>query len=63
VGYDYVVPSTTALQSQTQQVRGGLNVKPSPYVTMKVELSRIVPEATVLNSAGTAAFGQLAFSF
>jgi hypothetical protein len=63
VGYDYVVPSTTALQNQTQQVRGGLNVKPSPYVTCKVELSRIVPEATILNSAGTAAFGQLAFSF
>ena len=45
VGYDLVVPSTTVLAEQTKQLRGGLNVKPSPYVTLKVEASRIVPTA------------------
>lgn len=63
VGYDLVVPSTAIVAEQTKQVRGGLNVKPSPYVTLKVEASRIVPTAAVLNSAGSSLFGQLAYSF
>ena len=62
-GYDYVIPSTTVQVESTTQVRGGLNVKPSPYVTLKVEVSRIVPEAKAVNSVGTGVFSQLAFSF
>ena len=63
VGYDYVIPSTTVLQNQTQQLRGGLNVKPSPYVTLKAEVSRVLPQSPVVNSQGTAVFGQVAYSF
>jgi hypothetical protein len=63
VGYDYVIPSTTVLQNQTQQVRGGLNIKPSPYVTLKVEVARVMPTAAAVNSQGTAIFSQIAFSF
>ena len=47
-GYDYVVPSTTVpVERTTTQIRGGLNVKPSPYVTLKVEVSRLLPENKV----------------
>jgi hypothetical protein len=62
-GYDYVIPSTTVQVESTTQIRGGLNVKPSPYVTLKVEVSRIIPEAKAVDSVGTAVFSQIAFSF
>ncbi len=63
IGYDYVIPSTTVITEQTQQVRGGLNIKPSPFVTLKAEVSRVMSEATAVNSQGTAVFGQIAYSF
>jgi hypothetical protein len=63
LGYDYVIPSTTVETAATKQVRGGLNFKPSPYVTLKIEGSRILPQAQAVDSQGTAVFGQVAYSF
>ncbi len=62
-GYDYVAPSTTVPVRNNVQIRGGLNVKPSPYVTLKVEVSRLLPENKSIASAATAVMSQIAFSF
>jgi hypothetical protein len=62
-GYDYVAPSTTVPVRNNVQIRGGLNVKPSPYVTLKVEVSRLLPENKSIASAATAVMSQVAFSF
>jgi len=62
-GYDYVIPSTSVQTVATKQFRGGLNFKPSPYVTLKIEGSRILPQAPAIDSQGTAVFGQVAYSF
>ena len=63
VGYDYVVPSTTAPVRTNTQIRGGLNVKPSPYATIKLEVSRLLPDNASIASDATAVMGQLAYSF
>jgi hypothetical protein len=63
VGYDYVVPSTSTQTTATTQVRGGLNVKPSPYVTVKGEVARIIPTDKDVGSDVTALISQVAFSF
>ncbi len=62
-GYDYVAPSTTVPVRNNVQIRGGLNVKPSPYVTLKCEVSRLLPENKSVASAATAVMSQIAFSF
>jgi hypothetical protein len=62
-GYDYVAPSTTVPVRNNTQIRGGLNVKPSPWVTMKLEVSRLLPENKSIASDATAIMSQLAFSF
>jgi hypothetical protein len=62
-GYDYVAPSTTVPVRNNVQIRGGLNVKPSPYVTLKIEASRLLPENRSIASAATAVMSQIAFSF
>jgi hypothetical protein len=62
-GYDYVVPSTTIQTRNNTQIRGGLNVKPSPYVTLKLEVSRLLPESKYIASDATAVMSQLAYSF
>ena len=62
-GYDYVAPSTTIPTRNNTQLRGGLNVKPSPYVTLKFEVSRLLPESKAVASDATAVMSQLAFSF
>jgi hypothetical protein len=62
-GYDYVAPSTTVPVRNNVQIRGGLNVKPSPYVTLKIEVSRLLPENRSIASAATAVMSQIAFSF
>lgn len=62
-GYDYVVPSTTVPVRANTQLRGGLNVKPSPYVTLKLEVSRLLPQEEAVASKATAVMSQLAFSF
>jgi hypothetical protein len=62
-GYDYVVPSTTVPTRNNTQIRGGLNVKPSPFVTAKLEISRLIPDDKAIASNATAVMSQLAFSF
>ena len=62
-GYDYVVPSTTVPVRTNTQLRGGLNVKPSPYATLKLEVSRLLPENTSTASDATVVMAQLAYSF
>ncbi len=62
-GYDYVVPSTTVPTRNNTQFRGGLNVKPSPFVTIKLEASRLLPQSKAVASDATALMSQLAFSF
>jgi hypothetical protein len=62
-GYDYVVPSTTVPVRANTQLRGGLNVKPSPYVTLKLEVSRLLPQEEAVASKATSVMSQLAFSF
>ncbi len=63
IGYDYVIPSTTIPVRSNTQLRGGLNVKPSPYVTLKLEVSRLLPENKSVASQGTAVMSQLSYSF
>jgi hypothetical protein len=62
-GYDYIVPTTTLPVKANAQIRGGLNVQPSPYITLKVEAVRILPKSPAIASEGTAIFSQLAVSF
>jgi hypothetical protein len=62
-GYDYVVPSTTIPTRNNTQIRGGLNVKPSPFVTGKLEVSRLIPENKAVASDATTVMAQLAFTF
>jgi hypothetical protein len=62
-GYDYVVPSTTVQTRNNIQIRAGLNVKPSPYVTLKLEVSRLLPESHYVASNATGLMSQVAFSF
>lgn len=62
-GYDYVVPSTTEPVRANTQIRGGLNLKPSPWVTLKLEASRLLPENKYVASDATAIMSQIAFSF
>ncbi len=62
-GYDYVVPSTSIPTRNNTQIRGGLNVKPSPYVTVKLEVSRLVPDNKSVASDATVYMSQLAYSF
>ena len=50
-------------QEQRRRSAAGLNVKPSPYVTLKVEVSRLLPENKSIASAATAVMSQIAFSF
>jgi hypothetical protein len=40
-----------------------LNVKPSPYVTVKLEVSRLVPDNKSIASDATVYMSQLAYSF
>jgi hypothetical protein len=62
-GYDYVAPSTSVPTRNNTQVRGGLNVKPSPFVTLKLEVSRLIPESRAIASDATAVMSQVAYSF
>lgn len=62
-GYDRIVPSTTFPLKSNTQIRAGLNVRPSPYVTLKLEGTRLLPESPVVASKGTAIISQLAVSF
>jgi len=62
-GYDYVVPSTSVPTTNNTQYRGGLNVKPSPFVVLKFEVSRVIPESRAIASDATAVISQVAYSF
>jgi hypothetical protein len=62
-GYDYVVPSTSVPTRNNTQYRGGLNVKPSPFVTLKFEVSRLIPDSKAIASDATAVISQVAYSF
>jgi hypothetical protein len=63
VGYDAVLPSTTVSTYGFVEYRGGLNFKPSPFITVKVEGARVYTTASQLASNCWSAFTQLAFSF
>ena len=62
-GYDYVVPTTSDPVRNNTQWRAGLNVKPSPYVTVKAEVARVVPDSSLVASDAWAGISQVAFSF
>ncbi len=62
-GYDYVAPTTSDPVRNNVQIRGGLNVKPSPFVTLKVEGSRLLPQSDLVASKAWILMSQVAFSF
>lgn len=62
-GYDRLQPNSNVATTDMDQYRVGLNVKPSPFVTGKVELLRIDPKADALAGESWLLLNQLAVSF
>jgi len=62
-GADFVVPSTSQTIRNNHQYRAGLNFKPSPYVTLKVEGARWIADTSALGSNADSIMSQVAFSF
>ena len=63
-GYDLIMPSSELSSTITNtQLRAGLNVKPSPFVTVKLEVSRLLPKSPILASEATGVISQVAYSF
>ncbi len=63
IGFDRIEPNNVAPVQNNKQYRFGLNVKPSPWVTTKLEAVREVPEAVAVGSKGWALVAQLAVAF
>ena len=62
--YEYNVFNETSKESTTSAYSGGLNFKPSPYVTLKYELSYIhFPESDYIDEGLWMNSGQVAFLF
>ena len=62
-GFDEIRPNGNVITENMKQYRVGLNIKPSPWATMKFEAVRIVPDAEALGSRAWAAISQLAIAF
>lgn len=62
-GYDRIVPSTVLPVKSNTQIRAGFNIRPSPYITLKLEGVRLLPESPAVASDGTALMSQLAVAF
>ncbi len=63
LGYDTIKPISTIPVQNMHQYRAGLNVKPSPWVTTKLETVRVVPVAEAVASKAWVIIGQVAVSF
>jgi hypothetical protein len=63
VGYDAIEPNSVVHVENMKQYRFGLNVKPSPWVTTKLEVVRVVPDAAAVASKMWVVVGQLAVAF
>jgi hypothetical protein len=63
LGADHLSPDKTAPYLDMNQYRMGLNVKPSPYVTNKIEAMRVVPRAAEMASKAWSLYVQTAVSF
>ncbi len=63
VGADFVTPSTTETVRSNHQYRAGINVKPSPYVTLKLEVARWLPNTAAVGSEAYSIMSQVAYSF
>ncbi len=61
--YEYTEYSDTAPHGNIDLYRGGLNVKPSPYVVLKVEFVYGVPHNKIYGETNKALLGQAAVSF
>lgn len=62
-GADHLSPDQTMPFLDMNQYRVGLNVKPSPYVTNKLEVMRVIPRATEMASKLWQVAVQAAVSF
>jgi hypothetical protein len=62
-GFDYLLPDSTLPTLEMWQYRAGLNVKPSPWVTAKLEVIRVDPKTDAIASEAWAVLSQLAVSF
>jgi hypothetical protein len=63
VGYDYIAPNSNVSTLNMDQYRGGLNLKPSPWLTAKAEVVRVIPESNLIASKSWVVVGQLAVAF
>ena len=62
-GYDHLAPDQTQPWYNSDIYRFGLNVKPSPYVTAKLEAERHIPMEDVFASKNWTLLAQTAVSF
>lgn len=63
VGADHLAPDQTRPYYDQNQYRMGLNVKPSPYVTTKLEATRAIPKEEVIASKMWLVTAQAAVAF
>jgi hypothetical protein len=63
VGADHLSPDETTPELDMNQFRFGVNVKPSPYVTNKIEAMRVIPKADEMASRLWMVLFQTAVSF
>jgi hypothetical protein len=62
-GFDFVTPSTSETVRSNHQYRAGINVKPSPYVTLKFEAARWISNTAAVGSNADSFMSQVAYSF
>jgi len=62
-GFDFVTPSTTETVRNNHQYRAGINVKPSPYVTLKFEVARWISNTAAVGSNADSIMSQVAYTF
>ena len=63
LGADHLSPDQTMPYLDMNQYRLGLNVKPSPYITNKLEAMRVVPKSAETSSQAWMVVAQTAVSF
>jgi hypothetical protein len=63
VGYDHIAPNSNISTLNMDQYRGGLNLKPSPWLTAKGEVIRVIPESNLIASRSWVVVGQVAVAF
>ncbi|MGC4068234.1 MAG: hypothetical protein QM784_27015 [Polyangiaceae bacterium] len=63
VGYDHIAPNNNVSTLNMDQYRGGLNLKPSPWLTAKGEVIRVIPESNLIASRSWVVVGQVAVAF